>query len=560
MTAMFAVVHTIGLDWHLPHHGHTDEIVLWLQLQRERGLELQPHERLLALCYPSLLGKLASFFVPSGTAVPTDFETLRNAAGRDVVGIRALVAVLSALVVPATWFVARRIVASPWAFLAAGLAGSSTIAIWYSSMGRPHAVVAVFTTATVAASLRARASGQFLDFVLAGAFAAAAVSTLHSGACACVAVAAAWFWCEKPRFGTPLAGAVAAAALVLTGILVFLRGESLPALEVQSAPGDDLLSFLGMGVHNVDTGYFNAGGFERFVRAMRDYEPVLSLLAIAGVVALALAPSESGRTSTSRAVLRTWLAQPLAHLVLFGAYGDSFQRFWFPLIPHIAILATVGVATIVSASRGKFRLVPRLFVAALLVIQMVVAVKLVVLRARDDTYEVAAQWVRAHPEHAPFLAGPTVDLPLVPRDPAYRQRLLESRLSFMPWVQALGHVDPALRSRLQVELHDLPLRRREERERLTKDPARFVDDLGAGVVLVEHVRHDRRQMFGVLREELLKRGQPIATFEPQVLGVRGAQPIDYLLDGPHAPEAWFAWSALWAARLGPEIEVFEIAL
>lgn len=559
LTVLAAVLHVVGLDWHLPHHPQGDEKVLWLQVQVARGADVTPEERLLARCYPSLLGRVADALVPVPPAVPPrDLDALRAAAVSDLFGIRLLVALVSAGLVPATWFLARRLLAEPWAFAAAGLAAVSTISVWYSSMARPHAVVAVFTTAAVATSLRARATGRVLDFATAGVFAALALGTLHSGACACAAVAAAWWWNARPRWGAPLVGAALAAGLVLAALLVFLRGEPLPDLPGAQEPGNALLSFFGMGVHNVDAGFFDGGGFLRFARAMRDYEPILASAAVAGIAG-AIAAARGGVDRARQAVVWTVAAQPLAHLALFGLYSDSFQRFWFPLVPHLAILAVLGAAAVWSAAPARLRPAVAVVIAALGLVQVGVALKIAVLRVRDDTHEMAARWIQQHSERAPFLVGPTVHVPLVALDPAYRTDLRSSRMYFVPWELELARLEPSTRAALGVDLRDLPLRRTVERNVLEVHPDRFVDALGRATVLLEWIRDERRKMFRVLRAELARRGAPLAVFDPQPSAVAGARAIDYLLDGPFAPEEWFAWSVLCADRLGPPIEAFATA-
>lgn len=557
LTLLVAALHLVGLDWHLPHHPQGDEKVLWLQVQIARGREVSPAEALLARCYPSLLGRAADALVPAPPAgTPRDFDALDAAATRELFGIRLLVAICSAGLVPATWFAARRILKEHWAFLAAALASLSTIAVWYSSQARPHAVVAVFTTATVAASLRARTSGRIRDFVLAGAFAALAVGTLHSGACACAAVAAAWWWNVRPRFGRPLVGATLAAVLVFASLFVFLRGEPLPDLADGSKPGNSLLSFFGMGVHNVDAGFFDGGGFERFALALRDYEPVLATLVVLGLGAIVVSAVRSGTDRARRAVALTAAAQPLTHLALFGAYGDSFQRFWFPVIPHLAILAVLGIAAVTSASSARVRPFVAGSIAVLLVAQLALALKIAVLRVRDDTHELAAAWIQAHPERAPFHVGPTVQVPLVPLDPEYRAEIARQRMFFMPWSATMARVDPDTRRALGLDLRDPPMRLAPERARLEKDSAGWLAELGPGVILLERFFDGRRMALQALRNELVRRGPPIAVFDPLPVEVPGARPIDYMLDGPHAPEAWMAWSLVWNTRLGPDIEVF----
>ncbi len=555
-------MHVVGLGFHLPAHPHGDEKVLWLQLQDQRGVEVTHEERLLSRCYPGLIGCLAAAtLAPPSEHRRGDVESLRRTAAQDILGLRALVAVLSAGIVPATWLVARRFLGARWALLAAGLASFSTISAWYSSMARPHAVVAAFVMGTVAASLRARESGRIRDFVLAGVLASLAFGSLHSGACAWAAIAAAWWWCARPRMGRPLAGLVLASTLLLAAFLALLRGEPPPDLASGGGGiGNALLSLLGMGVHGVDAAYFDGRGFQRLGRAALDYEPVLTLgvvLAVGGLLVRCLRRSRWPERA-GRAELWTAAAHPGAHLVLFGAYGNSFQRFWLPLIPAACLLAAYGAREILARTSGAAR---RWTAAALVLLgclQIATAAKIVVLRSRETTHELAAAWIEEHAEAGTSFVGQSIHLPLVPRDATYRGRLLASRLHFVPWFAACAALDAEERALLGHEFLDLPLERRAQRDLLQQDPEAYVTALGPCTVLLERAAADWRGTFHDLRGALLRQGRRVAEFDPQPRGVAGARSIQYLFDGPGAPERWFWWSILWAERLGPAIEAIAL--
>jgi len=240
-------------------------------------------------------------------------------------------------------------------------------------MARPHSIVTMFTTAAVAASSRARATGRVGDFALAGTFAALAVGALQSGVCACAAVAAAWWWNSRPRLGVPLLGVGVAALAVLGSLLVLFRGDPLPDIGPAKPPGNVVLAFFGLGVHDVDERFFDGGGFRRFVLAMRDDEPVLATLAAVGPV-FVLADALRGKVGRARrAVCATAAAQPLAHFALFGVCGDSFQRMWLPLIPCLAVLASFGIGAVLERATGRWRAAVVTSCAVLLSLQLAIA-------------------------------------------------------------------------------------------------------------------------------------------------------------------------------------------
>lgn len=552
-TALVALLHLVGIGWHLPHHPQGDEKVLWLQVRLARGVEFSPEEVAFARSYPSLLGRAADLVVPERAPEPPhELDPLRAWSLHELRWIRELVAVLSAGLVPATWFLARRFVGDRWAFVAAALASSSTIAVWYSSMARPHAVLVVFTTATVAASLRARATGRVIDFALAGAFAAIGLGILQSGAVACVAVAAAWWWCARPRLGAPIVGAAVAAALVVVSYFAFLRGD--PPTQTEAPRSNALFSFIGIGVHNVGLDFFDGRGFGRFASTMRDHEPVLAVLAAIGALAVVAAFRRGAIDRARRAVAWTAAAHPLAHFALFAMYSDAFQRLWLPLIPSMAILATIGLRS--ACAGGPARRPIAIACGALVAVQLAIAVKIAVLRARDDTHELAAAWIEAHPERAPYHVGPTIRLPLLARDETYRAELPPQRKHFVPWISANLDLAKAERARLALDLRDLPVRRTQDRELLERDVGAWMTAVGPGTYVLERFFDGRRPLFDGLHGELARRGDPLARFDPIPLHAPGSRPIDYMLDSGLAPETWFAWSVLCASRLGPEIEIY----
>lgn len=557
LTVLLAALHLVGIDWQLPHYPQSDEKVIWLQVQIARGVEVTPQELVFARSYPALLGRVADVVVPMrGTESPTDLASLRADTEHDLVWIRVLIAILSAGILPATWFAARRLVGERWASVAAALASLSTIALWFSSMGRPHAVVAVFTIATTAAALRARATGRIRDFVLAGVFAALAVGTLQSGACACAAVAAAWLWNARPRLGRPLVGSVAAAGLVFASLAVFLRGEPLPAVAGRATEANRFLAWFGLGVHNVDEGYFDGGGFARFATTMRDYEPILALLGGIGFVVLVAALVRRRIGRGQRAAIWVAAAHPILHLAVFGYYGQSYQRFWFPLIPTLAILAAFGIRVVFERAPARAAPILRAAVGILLVLQLAIAFKITVLRARDDTHEIAADWIEAHPDEAPFYVWPTVHVPLVTTSAEYRTELLPLYKFFVPWPAAQSRLSPQVRARIGLDIRDLPMRTHGDRKQIADDLSSWLDRFEPGTFVVERVRSQRRMMLRAIHTGLEARSRLFdITIDPNPLHFPATQPIDYLQDGVFSDEDFFAWNILWVERIGPEIEI-----
>lgn len=386
------------------------------------------------------------------------------------------------------------------------------------------------------------------------------MGTLQSGACVATAILAAWWWGERPRLGRPLVGLALAAALMIASIQVFLHSGPLP--DAGAGGGglwNGLLSWFGMGVHNVHAGFFNGEGFLRLWTTARDHEPVLAIGVVFGVAAFVLRRVRR-EDPLPRAAGRSVLvvgAHGFVHLGLFGWYGDSFQRMWLPLVPAAAILAVYGASETIRVARARARAFAIAAWSVLALLQLGIAGQMCVLRARDTTLDLATRWIGEHPEAEPVYLGQTIDVTIVPRDLRHREWMRSSRLHLVPWDKACAALDPAERERLGRELRNVPLEADAKRRQLTEDPARYVQELGRGVVLLERVPETWRRTFFVLRGALEQHARRVDFIPAGRREGLGAGPVQ-IFDGPLADDRWFWWRVLTVERLGPPIDVFEL--
>jgi hypothetical protein len=299
-----------------------------------------------------------------------------------------------------------------------------------------------------------------------------------------------------------------------------------------------------------------------------DYDPWLGALALLGLVMLVARALHGGRARIGErgrdaAILG---AHGLAHVVAFGVFDRTFQRFLMPVVPYLCMLAAYAVASAVqaaalrtSSTRARAR-ITTLIVAIALVPQAFVAFKLAWLRAAPDTLTLAAEWLRdnADSERDRIALAPTVELPLLRRSEDVPAYLGFDVLTFSLWPDYQVRLRPEQREGLTTPTFTAPMMSQKKRDEMLRDPDAFVRELGARFLVVD-VNHDaRRPIIGVLRQAAMRQGRLVAHFGPRDPTHAGDLAILYNFDGPGAPDAAFAWRAARWSRQGPDIEIYAL--
>src|SRR5690606_36469539 len=126
--------------------------------------------------YPHLLARLLACGLPPErpSSVESDPRALLRDAAEPVVRARLLVAVLSAFLVPATWWLVRRPFGRGVANVAALFVATSFLHFTFSQQARPHGPHATFAALSVLASISYLLHGGLLRAGVAGLSAAAA--------------------------------------------------------------------------------------------------------------------------------------------------------------------------------------------------------------------------------------------------------------------------------------------------------------------------------------------------------------------------------------------------
>ena len=618
-----------GIGFMLPHLPHVDERVYLTQVETLRGERSTAFEWRNFRYYPHLVAELAVLAAPragrsgapavveAADATPGDArpggaaaEVIPGAAAGVAAGaaadaadprtadearadpaaaraldrdlaraaeplrsLRILVALLSVALVPATWLLGRRLVGERPALLAAGLAATSVLGLWYAQQARPHAPAATLAAWTLVAALALRRSPTLGAYLLAGAAAGLALATLQSLVLVLPALVAAHLLRATGGTRRPalaLGGALALAAGVAALFYPFAF-EGPPAGEGRE--GDVYLYG-----HGIELGHFDGSSFARLLDPWRDYDPLLyglvllagALLAARAVAALArrvrsrrVGPA-AGRIGArarelapSRADLWVVLAFVVPYALVVGTYARSFQRFALPLAAPVACLAAWAVFA--AAARLAPRRPARAGAAAALLVlalQTTLAAAVVRVRAAPDTASVAAAWIARHLEPGAdrIAVLPPLDLPLwrtpEARDAHYRRN--GGRIDLWPrWQEEHDARAPGW------NLATMPMHAEEDVALLARDPAAYLERLDADYAVFEVNEPRRRPAFHRLRDAAAARGELVASFSPWRGADRG-DPILYYWDSEGSPERDLALRALAMERLGPRIEVYRL--
>jgi Dolichyl-phosphate-mannose-protein mannosyltransferase len=530
------VLRLVGLDHGLPQQTEPDGLVFATQTALIRSGAAHPETEREWGYYPQLVPRIAALLPGTGGTPPAQRDGQLAAASRDWHDARLVVALLSLLAIPGTYFLARRFLSSGWSLAAAALADTSTLTLWFAQQARPHAAAAALVLLALVAALRVLERGAWSDVLLAGLAAALALGTLQFGVFALPPILLAILLAEGRGWGWRAGAVLAVLGLPALAALVFYP----------------LLFFSG---HVIYTGLFNGGGFAAIAGALAGYDPWLAAAALGGGGVLLAALARGARPSRERArALLVVLAYALPFLLAIGLYQRTYQRFAIPLVPFLALAAAAGCARIVL--RGA--LARAALSCALLAPQLALAARLALLRSRPDTVAEAAQWIEARvppgPERVLFL--PTHDLPL-PLD----AQALESNAAMMdsparPWYRYQRALAPEQRLAPGWKLLAMPLKPAAQ-ELLSADAPRYLRTLAADWLVVEVYTEGRKPLvLDALHPALAEVAERAARIAPEDGGAQDDLPLTWSDDEYPRWECW-ALRLFRAQRLGPVIEIWR---
>lgn len=520
--------------------------------------------------YPHLVARLVSALPrrppASGPGAPRTIEAHLHAAAWSHVQVRRVVALVSALLVPLTFALARWFVSPRWALFAAALVATSLLHQSFSQQARPHGFAATLFVWALIADLRVARRGRWIDFAHAGLASALTLSALQSGLAVLLAgVGASAIAVAKRRAN---AWRLLAPVLIVAAALpVFypFQFDGSAAVQDPGRPVDD--ESFRFGEHMVRPSEFDGSGFGVLARSLWNYDPVLSLLAVLGAAALLLSRNSPSSSSADGASSReAWFvvgAFALPYVLVCGVYQMTFERFALPLLPVLAVIAASGLELGLAMTRSSTSR-SALSIAAwiALLFPAFVALRLAQLRSRPDTLGRAAQWVESNAPEATVWITPPLDVPLARRAEglAVRGKAPKPGEGFTPW---------AAWQSLAPSLADDPAAR--DVRWLAPKPAQWADlgalvaSLGQGYVLIEvYEQRTEHKQWVALREELRRSGELVQRFspdrDPEATELElFFQLSDHFNQDGHLRWPHFAFRLTNAVSIGPVLELWRVA-
>ena len=443
----------IGLGALLPQAREADTVIVHVAAAADRpeGVPLSD-AAYPSTSYPFLFSGILIALPGSNypVAAPADapLEEHLAAAAEPYLRARRLIALLSLLAVPATFFLARRWLEPGWALLATALLVTSDLALGMSQQARPHGGLLGTSTLALLCIVALVRSATWRAYLAAGVTTAISLASLHSGFFVVPSLFAAHLlgWRRdrsRGRWGK-LGVALAACALAFVLAYPFLVfGDGLQRKDAAT---------LNLGQHAILWETWNGAGFARMLPGLFARDPVIVVAALVGAFVLFVVgvraavrrndvSAASGADDTSRAEFVVLALHVVVLVGLFGLQAQFYTRFLLPVVPAACILGAYGTRGVVrwTSDRAGFSSVPWMRGAlaagaavALLVVPAQGVVHRAIVRARPDTLTLAARWLEANVPKDSGTIGVdfSLDLPVRQSRPGLEERI---HWSWRPW-------------------------------------------------------------------------------------------------------------------------------
>lgn len=560
LTALAVGLRWRGIDFMLPHYAQTDGRVFVSKLLRLRaGLPDPPRYGHSIPAYGNLVPQLASL-IPDrsepGSRVPRSLDEHARRFSSTWIDLRAVSILLSALIVPLTYSLARRFLSRPGALVAAAVPATSLVHVSLSQMERPHGTAATMALLAVVAALRLRRRPTPMAHVSAGLACGLAIGTLQSGVACLLPLAAAWLLRRRDR--SAARGWLLATALGLVACVRWLYPFPFERAPSLGAAADERVR---LGGHGLRWEQFDGSGLGRLLATFLTYDPfVLAVLLLGGGWLLATRRRRPALEAGVRRDLLVVLAYALPYASVLAVFAGTYERFTLQLLPFAGLLAgrvfdLLPAASEDSPRSGARRLARPLFAACLL-LPLASAWKLGSVRAARDTQAAVADWLLAHASESDRIdLLPYVDLPVLfgPRSLAFNL----SRSTHTRWVDYQGELEPLEFKGTRLEVHR-PARLGQASASL-EDPLEHYRRRGTRWLVLQQVgpRFQFEQLLD-LRRELRAEGPPAARFSPLVVDSGEAGNMDTRYQRPALALPFFVH--LWRCdRMGPTLEIYDLS-
>lgn len=566
LTLVALCARRVGLGFLVPERMEGDGGVLVRQVELIERRAAEPWRDDCWSYYPHLVARAVAVLTRAeatrpGPEAPLDAHLASASAPH--LRVRGVVAWLSVLLVPGTWWLVRRFASRPAALLATAAVAFSPLALVCSQEARPHAPAAAAALLALVAALRLRAKPSLAAYLLAGLAAGLSIATLQSGVAVLLPLSAAHLLRERSGSDAGAKGLArwSARALCLLAPLALavwiffpIGSDASPAAGASAlfARENGNLKFFG---HVVFLDQLNGRGFARIARVLTSFEPSLTLAAMTGLVLWAggWASLRGARHGLSRDALVV-LAYVVPYFLAIGIYERTYERFVLQLLPYLACAAALAFDRWprVSAPARFFCWAP-----LILIVPVWTTCATLALRAGSDTADQTARWIAEHAARERVVLVPFSDLPLVRSEAALDDTRKIGWQS--PWMSYQRSQRRELPPAPRHDLRTLALGRKEYRDAALSDPMGFLRASGGHVFVVPAVSVlSGDASFQSLRSTLEKHGRLLQR-SPALEHVRREDaPLDATDSSAWARRNW-TWCILTSqAVAGDVLEIWRL--
>ncbi len=540
-----------GVEFLLPNYQHLDGLVVERQVEIYRHPQVGDEFDEGFRYYPHLAARLVALLPEPRDLLAADHSLQSELASARAPWsqFRRASALVSTLMILATWLLARRFVGERWALVAAALVGLCVLFCFYSAEMRPHGIASTANLCAVLACIALLRSGAWWSYLLAGAACAAALGSLHYGAFTLPCLLGAHWLARRrePRAWWKLALAIVPVLLAVRVFYPFwfVADEKQKYLTV-TRPGE-----LNLSGQPLKFDKFDGSGFRSIVETLWSYDPPLFVLGLSATLFLAWRAWRRRSLGAEREALLVGLAFALPYTLVTGLYAETWERFVLNLLPWLALACAAVFALWQQSVRTRW--LPAAVALVLLAPLLALDLRLASVRAAPSTVDLAARWVEGHvqPEGESIQALPYVDLPLF-----HTQRVLDE-VRATPWLSRWLYYESVVVPPEHGPRYDLrqpPSAKDPERLRAVQETLAWLRERKTDYVLLSV--DTQTPWIARAREDLAREGELVARFTPRVHDDGGST----LFAGRwvHGWSEPFALLLLRCARMGPTLEIYRL--
>lgn len=565
VVALAFVLRWRGVGSQLPQWTHLDGYVELVQQQYLREPSSVPWPDMNLGYYPYATSAVAAALPDVAASRGEGGATAEwlAAAREPWVRIRLASILLSLLAVVATFGIARRFVATPFALLASALVATSLVHATFSAEQRPHGPASGTAALALWALLALRKDGRARSQLVAAAAVALALATLQTGAALFLSWAIAW-WFRRER------------ASAAREVLLWLAGLALVAVVARLAYPfhfDDRAGSAGhyetgdenvwMGGHALYTERLGFRGFSVMWNTFLGFDPWLIVLGGAAAIAWSVARVRGLRASDSerRRDALVVLGYVVPFVAVFGVYDMTYDRFVLSLVPFVALGIVVGLEALwLQLPRGLRHPASAAVLAVVaLALPLAATWRMGSVRASADTFDQAARWIEANVDRKSqrVLFLQNIDLPLLYEREALAE-LNDSRTLYWTAFQRSFPAPDGTGFRVARPPRTKASEKSDEESVDTSflTPKRL-RELGFDFVVALPPKRggvNDADAVGALRA-LRKNLERVALFAPAEDDEKRARTLDF---GPRVTEMATVWNLFAIRAFGPRIEIFRL--